>query len=68
MEAVPIPDPELEKTHEPLSGDVPSPINPPPGCPFCTRCPKVMEKCKTERPKTLDMGGGHRVACHLYDN
>ena len=56
MDAVPIPDPELHKDREPLGGDVPSPVNPPPGCPFCTRCPKVMDVCRQQRPQPADLG------------
>ncbi len=50
-----------------LKGDVPSPAAPPPGCRFHTRCPKCMYKCRTQRPALVDRGGGHLVACHLYD-
>ena len=50
-----------------LKGDVPSPAAPPPGCRFHTRCPKCMDKCRTQRPALVDRGGGHLVACHLYD-
>ena len=67
MDAVPIPDPELHKDREPLGGDVPSPVNPPPGCPFCTRCPKVMDVCRQQRPQPADLGG-HIVSCHLYQS
>lgn len=67
MDAVPIPDPELHKDREPLGGDVPSPVNPPPGCPFCTRCPKVMDICRQQRPQPADLDG-HIVSCHLYQS
>ena len=67
MDAVPIPDPELHKDREPLGGDVPSPVNPPPGCPFCTRCPKVMDVCRQQRPQPADLDG-HIVSCHLYQS
>jgi oligopeptide/dipeptide ABC transporter ATP-binding protein len=50
-----------------LSGDVPSPLNPPPGCRFHTRCPLVMERCKKEEPKEYAVGAGHTVKCHLYE-
>jgi oligopeptide/dipeptide ABC transporter ATP-binding protein len=68
LSAVPIPDPQIEKkrTRIVLSGEVPSPLNPPKGCPFCTRCPKVMDICHKERPKLLEVSPGHKVACHLY--
>ena len=49
-----------------LSGDVPSPINPPSGCHFHTRCPYVMDVCKQIDPIFADQGNGHFVACHLY--
>ena len=68
LSAVPIPDPVIEKQRERiiLTGDVPSPINPPSGCHFHTRCPYVMDVCKQQDPKFVDQGGGHFVACHLY--
>jgi oligopeptide/dipeptide ABC transporter ATP-binding protein len=44
---------------------VPSPINPPPGCAFHTRCPYVVERCRQETPALRDIGGGQFVACHL---
>jgi oligopeptide transport system ATP-binding protein len=70
MSAVPIPDPLIEKKRERiiLSGDVPSPINPPSGCVFHTRCPYVMDVCRKVEPRFVDQGGGHFVACHLYPN
>jgi oligopeptide transport system ATP-binding protein len=68
LSAVPIPDPEIEKRRERiiLTGDVPSPINPPSGCHFHTRCPYVMDVCKKVDPVLADQGSGHFVACHLY--
>jgi len=48
-----------------LTGDVPSPIDPPPGCPFHPRCPLVESRCRTERPLLVDKGGGHLAACHV---
>ncbi len=68
LSAVPIPDPVVEKKRERiiLTGDVPSPINPPSGCHFHTRCPYVMDVCKVDEPGFLDYGNGHFVACHLY--
>ena len=70
LSAVPVPDPMIEKKRERiiLTGDVPSPINPPTGCHFHTRCPYAMEVCKQIEPKFVDQGGGHYVACHLYPN
>lgn len=68
LSAVPIPDPVIEKKRERiiLTGDVPSPINPPSGCHFHTRCPYVMDVCKQIDPILADQGDGHFVACHLY--
>jgi oligopeptide transport system ATP-binding protein len=51
-----------------LKGDVPSPANPPKGCNFCTRCPKVMDICKTVKPDLTEVEPGRHVACHLYSN
>jgi len=64
LSAVPIPDPEYRKERILLAGDVPSPLNPPPGCRFHTRCPEVISVCKEEEPVLRDLGGGHWVACH----
>jgi oligopeptide transport system ATP-binding protein len=68
LSAVPEPDPEYERNRKPivLQGDVPSPANPPKGCNFCTRCPKVMEICRDMEPDVFDFGDGRQVACHLY--
>ncbi|NOX33733.1 MAG: ABC transporter ATP-binding protein [Deltaproteobacteria bacterium] len=49
-----------------LKGEIPSPINPPSGCRFRTRCPQTMKKCKTYEPSLTDLGGGHLCACHLH--
>ena len=68
LSAVPEPDPDLE-THRRriiLSGDVPSPANPPKGCNFCTRCPKVMEICRQVEPAFREVEPGRFTACHLY--
>ncbi len=69
LSAVPEPDPTLEKTRERiiLMGDVPSPANPPKGCNFCTRCPKVMPMCKEIEPEFREVEPGRFLACHLYD-
>jgi oligopeptide transport system ATP-binding protein len=66
LSAVPIPDPRRNAARQRiiLSGDVPSPIDPPPGCRFHTRCPKVTEICRSSEPDLLDSGSGHAVACH----
>jgi oligopeptide transport system ATP-binding protein len=65
LSAVPIPDPKIEKRRKRiiLEGDVPSPLNPPSGCHFHTRCPIAIEKCKVEEPPFIDYGGGHFAAC-----
>lgn len=65
--AIPVPDPDAAQNRIILEGDVPSPINPPSGCIFSTRCPKVMARCRTEEPMLKDRGDGHEVACFLYD-
>jgi oligopeptide transport system ATP-binding protein len=65
LSAVPIPDPTAQKKRIILEGDVPSPINPPSGCHFHTRCMYKMEICEKEEPEFKDVGGGHWVACHL---
>ncbi len=69
ISAVPSPDPEVEAGRRRiiLKGDVPSPVNPPKGCVFSTRCPRVFDRCRVEVPPLLDMGAGRRVACHLHD-
>jgi oligopeptide transport system ATP-binding protein len=68
ISAVPSPDPEVEAKRKRiiLKGDVPSPANPPNGCVFHTRCPKVFDRCRVEVPALLE-GGGRQVACHLHD-
>ena len=64
-----IPEPNRQKKRERiiLKGDVPSPINPPQGCPFHTRCPLAMDICKTKEPVLQDIGNNQIVACHLYE-
>lgn len=67
VSAIPVPDPDIRQKRVILTGDVPSPINPPSGCIFSTRCPKAMERCRIEEPKMKDVGNGHEVACFLYE-
>ena len=68
MSAIPVTDPEADRNRIVLQGDIPSPINPPSGCAFCTRCPyaaQMGDLCHTATPELKDMGGGHMVACHM---
>jgi oligopeptide/dipeptide ABC transporter ATP-binding protein len=69
MSANPIPDPTVRSKPVVLTGDVPTALNPPSGCPFHTRCPRVMDHCKTIPPPLVRIGQGkdeHQVWCHLY--
>ncbi|KYG91373.1 dipeptide ABC transporter ATP-binding protein [Metasolibacillus sp. FSL H7-0170] len=66
LSAVPIPDPSYEREQVILTGDIPSPSNPPTGCAFHTRCPMAMDICKQEIPQFKQVKSGHSVACHLY--
>jgi oligopeptide/dipeptide ABC transporter ATP-binding protein len=65
LSAVPVPDPRAVKKRVILSGDVPSPINPPAGCRFHTRCPYADARCRIEEPPMKEIRAGHHVACHL---
>jgi oligopeptide/dipeptide ABC transporter ATP-binding protein len=65
LSAVPLPDPKAKKKRIILAGDVPSPITPPPGCRFHTRCPYAEERCRSEEPLMKQVQPGHHVACHL---
>ncbi|HVY42575.1 MAG TPA: dipeptide ABC transporter ATP-binding protein [Hyphomicrobiaceae bacterium] len=67
LSAVPVPDPTVTPKRIILQGDVPSPINPPPGCHFHTRCPYAFDRCKVERPLMREVKTGHFAACHLRD-
>ena len=68
LSAVNEPNPERARTRSRilLKGDLPSPANPPKGCNFCTRCPKVFDRCLTEKPALVQVEPGRKVACHLF--
>jgi peptide/nickel transport system ATP-binding protein len=67
ISAVPVPDPESARVEVVIKGEIPSPINPPSGCRFHTRCPEYIgEICRTKEPQLVDVGNGHMVACHLH--
>ncbi|MGY3621102.1 ABC transporter ATP-binding protein [Bradyrhizobium sp. USDA 10063] len=69
LAAVPVADPVVEAARKrvPVSGEVPSAMNPPSGCRFHTRCPLAMDRCRHEDPTLRDLGAGRAVACHLHD-
>jgi oligopeptide/dipeptide ABC transporter ATP-binding protein len=66
LSAVPSPDPARPSRRLPLRGDLPSPVTPPPGCKFHTRCPHAMDICRAMAPATTTLASGHTVRCHLY--
>lgn len=67
LKAVPIPDPTSRRVEVVIKGEIPSPINPPTGCRFHTRCPNIIgEVCRKQEPELVDQGNDHYVACHLY--
>ncbi len=66
ISAVPVPDPESKRTKEVISGEIPSPVKPPPGCRFHTRCPYAHERCTREEPPLVEVEKDQFVACHLY--
>ena len=69
ISAVPVPDPKTARSNRRIiiSGDIPSPLNAPSGCPFRTRCPYAKESCAESMPELKDMGSGHMVACHYAE-
>lgn len=69
LSAVPVPDPEVEAARQRviLEGDIPSPSNPPPGCPFNTRCPVAQDRCVAEAPEWRELSSGHWIACHFAE-
>ena len=67
LAAIPVPDPDVQSMSGELTGDVPSPLNPPKGCCFHTRCPYATERCRTEAPQLHNVAPGHSVACHLCE-
>ena len=66
LSAIPLPDPHQKRERILLQGEVPSPVDPPPGCRFHTRCPRVMKLCRQELPTLRLLEGNHLVSCHLY--
>lgn len=67
LSAIPLPDPRRRRKRKVLSGDVPTPLDPPSGCRFHTRCPAVFERCPRDEPQLLTLMGGHQVSCHHAD-
>ncbi|MGZ5154318.1 MAG: ABC transporter ATP-binding protein [Burkholderiales bacterium] len=67
LSAVPVPDPKIQRKRVILSGDVPSPINPPSGCRFHTRCPYAFDRCRVDEPPLKEVRKGHWAACHLRE-
>jgi oligopeptide/dipeptide ABC transporter ATP-binding protein len=65
LAAVPVPNPKLKRARRHIGGDVPSPVNPPPGCAFHTRCPIAEARCRVEVPQLREVAPGHWVSCHL---
>ena len=65
LAAVPVPNPKLKRARRHIGGDVPSPVNPPPGCAFHTRCPIAEARCRVEIPQLREVAPGHWVSCHL---
>jgi peptide/nickel transport system ATP-binding protein len=66
LKAIPVPDPRAGKgEHAEMAGELPSPISPPSGCRFRTRCPRAEDRCASEEPVMREMAPGHHVACHF---
>jgi peptide/nickel transport system ATP-binding protein len=65
LAAIPEPDPDQHSNHKALTGELPSPLDPPSGCRFRTRCPYAQELCSQQEPPLRDIAPGHRVACHF---
>ncbi|PIC73665.1 ABC transporter ATP-binding protein [Sporosarcina sp. P17b] len=68
LSSIPVPNPAIKREKIKLKGEIPSPINPPSGCVFETRCPFAFDKCKTVIPELMENVPDHKVACHLYNN
>lgn len=66
LSAIPVPNPRIKREKIKLQGEIPSPLNPPSGCVFQTRCPFAMEKCRTVEPELIEHLPDHKTACHLY--
>jgi len=66
ISAVPVPDPDSKRTQDVISGEIPSPVDPPTGCRFHTRCPYAHERCVNEEPVLVEVEKNHYCACHLY--
>ena len=67
LSAIPSLDPDVRGNAQKLEGEIPSPINPPPGCRFNTRCPHAQERCRSEVPEWRELSSGHHVACHFAE-
>ncbi|OPH00321.1 peptide ABC transporter ATP-binding protein, partial [Chryseobacterium mucoviscidosis] len=66
LSAIPAPHPKTKRERIILQGDIPSPLNPPSGCVFHTRCPYVMDVCRQVKPANRETSTGHTVQCHLF--
>ncbi|MDH5526423.1 MAG: ATP-binding cassette domain-containing protein [Nitrospirota bacterium] len=67
LDAVCVPDPTVKRDRQLLTGDLPSPVDLPPGCRFQTRCPEVIDRCRSVDPQLIQVGAGHQVACLLHE-